>query len=112
MHTRMGGRGHSLAEMLVAMALTSLLMAATLGMLQSGLAASGWGTRRVEAQQAVRVALERMARELREAGYDPTSAGIAALVVAEPTRVVLQRGLVGDGVIEAPRERVTYLLRS
>jgi prepilin-type N-terminal cleavage/methylation domain-containing protein len=109
---RLGERGHSLAEMLVAMAVMALLMAATLSMLQSGLAASGWGTRRVEAQQAVRVALERMANELREAGYDPTSAGIAALVVAEPTRVVLQHDLDGDGVIGPTRERVTYLLRS
>ena len=111
MDTRMGERGHSLAEMLVAMSLTALLMAATLGVLQAGLAASAWGSRRVEAQQAVRVALERMARELREAGYDPASAGIAALVVAEPTRIVLQRDLDGDGVIDATRERVTYLLR-
>src|SRR5262249_25673992 len=67
--------------------------------------------RRGEARQAVGVALERMARELREAGYDPASAGIAALVVAEPTRVVLQRDLDGDGVIDTTRERVTYLLR-
>jgi type IV pilus assembly protein PilW len=111
MDTRPGEGGHSLAEMLVAMALMALLMAATLSMLQSGLVASGWGTRRVEAQQAVRVALERMARELREAGYDPASAGIAALVVAEPARVVLQRDLDGDGVIDTTRERVTYLLR-
>jgi prepilin-type N-terminal cleavage/methylation domain-containing protein len=103
--------GHSLVEMLVAMAIMAVLMAATLTILQSGLAASGWGARRVYAQQAVRVALERMAHELREAGYDPTSAGIEAVVVAEPMRIVFQRDLDGDGVIGPTHERVTYLLR-
>lgn len=103
--------GHSLVEVLVAAAVMALLMAATLSILQSGLAASRWGSGRVEAQQAVRVALERMARELREAGYDPASAGIEAVVVAEPARIVFQRDLDGDGAIDPTRERVTYVLR-
>jgi type II secretory pathway component PulJ len=103
--------GHSLVELLIAAALLSLVMAATLSILQSGLAASGWGSGRVEAQQAARVALERMARELREAGYDPASAGIEAVVVAEPARIVFQRDLNGNGVIDPTHERVTYLLR-
>jgi type IV pilus assembly protein PilW len=104
--------GHSLVELLIATALLALVMAATLSLLQSGLAASGWGSARVEAQQAARVALERMVRELREAGYDPASVGIQAVVVAEPARVVFQRDLNGNGVIDATHERVTYLLRA
>ena len=52
-----------------------------------------------------------MARELREAGYDPASAGIEAVVVAEPARIVFQRDLNGNGVIDPTHERVTYLLR-
>ena len=64
------------------------------------------------ALNAARVALERMARELREAGYDPASVGIEAVVVAEPARVVFQRDLNGNGVIDPTRERVTYLLRA
>lgn len=103
--------GHSLVEVLVAMAVMALLMAATLSLLQSGLAAWGWGSGRVEAQQAIRVALERMGRELREAGYDPASAGIEAVVVAEPARVVLQSDFNGNGLIDPTRERVTYVLR-
>jgi hypothetical protein len=70
-----------------------------------------WGAARVEAQQSARYALERMAGELREAGYDPTVAGIAPVVLAEPTRVVFQRDLNGNGVVDPTRERVTYLLR-
>ena len=111
----MGGRraeaGHSLVELLVATAVMGLLMAATLSLLQSGLAAWGWGVGRVESQQAVRAALERMARELREAGYDPAGAGVEAILVAEPARIVFQRDLNGNGLIDSTRERVTYLLR-
>src|SRR5213593_4084679 len=104
--------GYSLAELLVALGLLGLVMAATAMLLQSGLAAWGWGAGRGEAQQSARVALERMARELKEAGYEPTGAGFKVLLVAEPTRVVFQRDLNGNGVIDPTRERVTYLLRA
>jgi type II secretory pathway component PulJ len=106
-----GQAGYSLADLLVAIAITGVLMSATLSALQSGLAAWGWGAGRVEAQQAIRAAVERMARELRDAGYDPTGVGIEAVVVAEPTRVVFQRDLNGNGLIDPTHERVTYLLR-
>jgi len=49
--------------------------------------------------------------KLREAGYDPTVAGIAPVVVAEPTRIAFQRDFNGNGVVDPTRERVTYLLR-
>ena len=103
--------GYSLAELLVSMAVLGLLMAGTLSVLQSGLRAYGWGSARVEAQQSARIALERMVKELREAGYDPTGAGIAAVVAAEPARVTFQRDLNGNGLIDATRERVTFLVR-
>jgi type II secretory pathway component PulJ len=111
MGERRAQAGHSLVEVLVAAAVMALLMTATLSILQSGLAAWGWGSGRVGAQQAIRAALERMGRELREAGYDPTSAGVLAVVVAEPTRIVFQRDLNGNGLIDPTQERVTYLLR-
>src|SRR5207245_10853181 len=104
--------GYSLAELLVALGLLGLIMAATALLLQSGLAAGGWGASRVAAQQSARAALERMARELREAGFDPTGAGFEIVLVAEPARIVFQRDLNGNGVIDPTRERVSYLLRS
>lgn len=112
MGERRAQTGHSVVDVLVATAIMGLLMSATLGLLQSGLAAWGWGMGRVEAQQSIRAALERMAHELREAGYDPTGAGIEAVTVAEPARIVFQRDLNGNGLIDPTRERVTYLLRS
>lgn len=104
-------RGLTLAELLVTVAVTGLLLAAVGTLFLAGQRAYAVGAARVEAQQSARVALERMAKELREAGYDPTGAGLAAIVLAEPERVTFQRDLDGDGAVDPTRERVTYLLR-
>jgi type IV pilus assembly protein PilW len=104
--------GYSLIDLMVALAIGGGLLTSTVILLHLGLRAWLWGAARVEAQQSARYALERMVRELREAGYDPTVAGIAAVVVAEPTRIAFQRDLDGDGAVDPTRERVTYLLRS
>lgn len=106
------GRGYSLVDMLVALAIGGGILASTLTLLHLGLRAWVWGAARVEAQQSARYALERMAGELREAGYDPTVAGIPAVVVAEPTRLVFQRDFNGNGLVDPTRERVTYVLRA
>ncbi len=104
--------GLSLAELLVSLAVLGLVLAGLFAILHSGLKAYGWGVGRVEAQQAARVALERMARELREAGYDPRGAGIQPIVAAAPALVTFQRDLNGNGVVDPTRERVTFLLRA
>src|SRR4249920_1884831 len=103
--------GYSLVDLLVATAAMGLVMAGLLTILRSGTATYRWGAARVEAQQSARAALERMAKELRGAGYDPTSVGIAPIVAAEPARVALQSDLDGDGVVDPTRERVTFVLR-
>lgn len=111
MRTWRSAAGVSLVELLVSLAVLSLPLAGVFAILRGALNAYGWGTGRVEAQQAARVALERMASELREAGYDPTGAGIQPVVVAEPALVTFQRDLNGNGVVDPTRERVTFLLR-
>jgi type II secretory pathway component PulJ len=103
--------GASLIELLVGLGLLGLVMAGALALLAGGLEAWRWGMARVDAQQAARAGLERMAGELRLAGYDPRGAGLAAIVVAEPDRVVLQHDLNASGAIDPTRERVTYLVR-
>ena len=105
-------RGYSLVDLLVALAVGGGMLAAAVTLLHLGLRAGVWGAARVEAQQAARYALERMASELREAGYDPTAAGIAPVVVAEPARVAFQRDFNGNGVVDPTSERVTYRLRA
>jgi type IV pilus assembly protein PilW len=104
-------RGVSLIELLVAMAMAGLVMAATVTLLLAGQAAHTVGTARAEATQSARVALERMGSELRQAGYDPQGTRFEPILVAEPARVTLQRDLNENGVIDPTRERITYLLR-
>jgi prepilin-type N-terminal cleavage/methylation domain-containing protein len=64
-------RGFTLAEMLVVCALVGLVMASLLGLVMQGQQAYWFGTTQVDGQQTVRVAIERMAKEIREAGYEP-----------------------------------------
>jgi type IV pilus assembly protein PilW len=106
-----GAGGFSLADLLVSLAVLGGVLAGTYTVLASGLGAYRFGAARVEAQQSARVALERMVKELREAGYDPTGAGIEAVLAAERELVTFQRDLNGNGVIDPTRERVTFLLR-
>jgi Tfp pilus assembly protein PilW len=57
--------------MLVVCAIVGLVMASLLGLVMQGQQAYWFGTTQVDGQQTVRVALERMAKEIREAGYEP-----------------------------------------
>ena len=104
-------RGFTLLEVLVAMAVGGLVMAGTLSLLLAGQGAYAAGEARAEAIQGARVGLERMATELRQAGYDPQGAGFAAIEVAEPERITLLHDLNENGTIDPTRERITYLLR-
>jgi prepilin-type N-terminal cleavage/methylation domain-containing protein len=67
-------RGFSLVELLVAITVVALLMAGLLAMLQSGQDSFFVGSSQVEAQQNVRLAVDRMVRDLRNARYCPTCA--------------------------------------
>lgn len=98
----------TLAELLVGLTVLGTLLAATFGVLDVGLRAWAFGTARVEAQQGSRIALERLAAEIRQAG-----AGIAgpAISVAEPTRLVLHLDRDGDGRAAGPSETIAWLLR-
>lgn len=64
-------RGFTLAEMLVVCAIVGLVMAGLLGLVMSGQQAYWFGTTQVDGQQTARVAIERMSKEIREAGYEP-----------------------------------------
>jgi prepilin-type N-terminal cleavage/methylation domain-containing protein len=107
-----GSDGFSLAELLVSLAVVGLTLSGAFAILHGALHAYSWGAARVEAQQSARVALERIARELREAGYDPTGAGIAPIAVAASDRVTLQSDLNRNGIVDATSERVTFLVRA
>lgn len=95
-------RGFTLAELLVACAVVALVMAGLLVSLQSGQAAYLRGANEVEATQSVRVALERMAQELRGAGFCPTCTSappFTAITAQSATGFTIQNDWDGDGVI-------------
>jgi type II secretory pathway component PulJ len=100
----------TLAELLVSIAVLGLLLAGTFAALDEGQRALAYGAARVEAQQSARVGLERMAREIRQAGRGPLPPGFDPIAVAEPSRLTLHLDLDGDGVIAPTRETVTWLL--
>jgi type II secretory pathway pseudopilin PulG len=98
----------TLTELLITLALIGLLAAATLTVLQQGQQAWATGAARVESQQSARVALARLVADVRSAGFGGD--GFEAVAVAEPSRIVLQQDVDGDGAIAASGERVTWRL--
>lgn len=113
-------RGFTLAELLVAIAVMGLIMTGVLTLMMTGNEAYLTGSNQVEAQQAARVALDRMVREIRGAGYNPRGAACPPLtnctIVGDPgpgnptaTALVIQNdtdGLAANGF----EERIAYTL--
>jgi prepilin-type N-terminal cleavage/methylation domain-containing protein len=65
--------GYTLAEMMVVCAIVGLVMASLLSLVMAGRQAYWYGTTQVDGQQTVRVAMERMVKDIREAGYEPVA---------------------------------------
>jgi len=107
----MGASGFTLVELLVALMVMGLVLTATFAFLQQGQQEYLLGVARLEAQQNTRVALERMAQEIRTAGFDPTGAAFPAILNPAPTSFTIQKDLNGNGVIDVAGETITYLLR-
>jgi len=99
-----------LADLLVAMAVFGVVSAGMFTMLQEGLRVYTVGASRAESQQSGRIAVERLAGEIRAAGLGPPPAAFPAIAVAEPTRIVLHHDLDGDGVIAGSGETITWRL--
>lgn len=97
-----------LVDLLTALAVAGLVLAAALTAFTQGQGVYAFGAARIESQQSARVALARMAREIRQAGRGTGS--FAPISVAQPSQLTLQQDLDGDGVIAARGETVTWLL--
>lgn len=94
-------RGFTLAELLVVTALVGLVMAGVLSLLMSSNQSYQRGTNQVEAQQAARVAMARMAQEIREAGYNPSTATTFNPVISfSATGLTIQNDWNANGVID------------
>ena len=78
-----------LADLLAATALSGLLFAITLTVFAQGQLAYSRGVARVESQQSARLALARMAREIRQSGS--RDGKLPPISLAEPARIVIER---------------------
>jgi prepilin-type N-terminal cleavage/methylation domain-containing protein len=96
--------GHSLTELLVAMAVLSLVVATTAGAFTATLQLSQTQPRRFDLQQQARVALDLIARDVRGAGAGPNLLGSEASLFDRIPAVWPRRlGRAGDAP-EAARE--------
>src|SRR5262245_50306721 len=98
----------TLADLLASLAILGLVLAATVTLFTEGQRAYARGAARVESQQSARIALGRMAREIRQAGAG--GGALPPIAVAEPSRIVVQHDLDGDGNATGKGESVTWLL--
>ncbi len=97
-------RGFTLAELLVVCAVIAFVMAGLLIMLQTGQESYLVGSNKVEATQSVRVAIDRMAQEIRSGGFCPTCTGappFTAIAAQTATGFTIQNDWDGDGAITA-----------
>jgi Tfp pilus assembly protein PilW len=102
-------RGCTLVELLLGMLLGLAGAAALTALLRGGLAA--WERAGLHAERASELvaAVDQMTRDLRLAGYDPASAGVAGLTVTAADQLELTADLDGDGAIDpASEERIGY----
>jgi len=100
----------SLTELLVSLTVLGTILASVFTLLVQGQRAYAFGAARVEAQQNARIGLDRLAGDIRQAGFGRPGATFAAISVAEASRIVLHRDLDEDGAIAARNETITWLV--
>src|SRR6185503_9370760 len=98
-----------LHDLLMACAVCGLVLAGTYTTFEQSLRTQAVGVARAEAQQAARAALARLSIEIRNAGRGPRWTG-PAIVVAEPSRIVLASDLDADGTTVDKGELITWQL--
>lgn len=103
-----GEAGLTLAELLVALAVTTIVLAGAGTAFQIGSSALTAGSDQAEAQQNARWVLERMVEEIRGAGYDPIGKpgstppyNFPAVANQTATQLTLQSDFNADGVAAA-----------
>lgn len=97
-------RGFTLAELLIVLSMLALVLAAVVTIQQGALQAYVTGSNKTEVQQNARVALERMAREIRQTQTGLTAATATSLIFVDPnTLLTVTYALVVDGDIRTLR---------
>ncbi len=108
-----GHKGFTIVELLVALALTGIVMAAVYKTFTSQQKIFIIQEQAVEALQEVRASMDIMAREIRMAGYDPGGAGSLGITRAEDTAITFTWNPDGNAVFtqtDDPEGSITYFL--
>jgi len=114
-----GKRGFSLNELLVAMAIMSVVSSAIFGVFS--ISGRSYTTQSVTAdvQQSVRSAMELMLQDIRVAGLDPTASGNFGIELAEAEKLRFSSDSIDTGLNDfngilddTNSERITYVRQS
>ena len=104
-------KGFTLIELMVALALTSIIMAGIMAAYVSQLKAHVTQQTIVEMQQNLRSAMQHMEKEIRMAGYDdPNKTSVAGLTTVLANTFGFTMDLNDDGDVVDSNETVTYTL--
>lgn len=87
-----GEGGFTLMELLISVAILGLVMAGLLGLLTASRNAYTRGSSTIEAQQNARLVLDRMGKEIREAGYHPRPPDTAPATCPTPPGTLYPTG--------------------
>lgn len=103
----MDQRGVTLVELMVAMALATLVT--TFAFRHFAVQNQQYETQinTTQVRQGVRAAMDLLVREIRMAGYDPTNSGISGIVY-HATILKIRSDLDGDGTVTGQDESVDY----
>ncbi len=111
MDTYLKQKGFTLIEILIAMAVFSILMAAVYNVYFSSRRSATIQNVSAGAQQSVRAGIEMMVQDVRMAGYDPLKNSGASIEVAQAGKIRVTADRNKDNVInDSDFERVTYEL--
>lgn len=100
--------GFTIIELLIAMAITSVVSTAIYTAFQSQQQSYITQDNVVEMQQNLRAAMNIMVREIRMAGYDPTWEANADIVIAGPNSIHFTKDISEDGDTNDANENITF----
>ncbi|MBA7625067.1 hypothetical protein ES703_32488 [subsurface metagenome] len=107
--TRINNRGFTLAELLIGLFVSAVVMTTILSAYYSQNKSYAVQEQVAAMVQNLRAAMDIMIREIRMAGYDPTGTANAGIVTANTTSINITEDLDGDGSV-AGDENITYAL--
>jgi type IV pilus assembly protein PilW len=106
---RLNNRGFTLAELLVGLFVSGIVMTTILSAYYSQNKSYAVQDQLAAMVQNLRAAMDIMIREARMAGYDPTGSANAGIVVATATSLTITEDMDGDGSLTGD-ESITYSL--